>query len=303
MSAEAVTPTVTVFEPPGDPITNLNNYYGSGNSNADMIVASVDGIMLAIKSHNRYGGQPVMCPPTLEDNRYVFHAPTGQGEESDHWPTTKWTYDFVYDLSGVTPALYGLRTRIDFDPATTYPSASEWYTVERFGYTNENGGDGLEVKGGNSLSLGYCNIERSDGVSVQDGVIIHISGSENNPGFGGYSGGACTDSCSSVCLVDGTDYNVVNGFDATIEGARYEFEHEIFELANPGNVIVAVGMSVVTHDSVPECPNPSPTESPTTSAPTESPTTSAPTAEPHGKTPKTPKAGKGHRHARATKWE
>jgi len=196
----------------------------------------------------------------------------------------------VYDLSGVTPALYGLRTRIDFDPATAYPSASEWYTVERYGYTNEYG---LEVKGGNSLSLGYCNIERSDGVSVQDGVIIHVSGSENNPGFGGYSNGLCTGSCSTVCLVDGTDYNVENGFDATIEG-RYEFEHEIFELANPDNVIVAVGMSVVTHDSVPECPNPSPTESPTTSAPT---------AEPHGKSPKTPKAGKGHRHARATKWE
>jgi len=293
MSAVFTTPTVTVFEPPsGGPIDNLNEYYGGGNTPADMIVATAaNGVMLGIKSHNRYGDQPSFCTPTLDSNgRYVFHVEAGQYYGSTHWPATKWSYDFVYDLSTVGlngAALYGLRTRLDFNPAAAYPSASEWYQVERYGYVNDGGGSGLEVTGGNSLTLGYCNIELSDGSYIQDGVNIHVTGSENNPGFVGYAAGDCTGTCLTIC---GTNpYTNIDGFNADTLG-RYEFEHEIFELANPNKVIVAVGMSVVTHGTIPTCPTLSPTQSPTTSPPTDSPTTSSPTPASAAKSVKTPKA-------------
>jgi hypothetical protein len=200
------------------------------------------------------------------------------------WPATRWSYDFAYDLTsaGVDPSLYGLRTRLDFDPAEAYPSA--WYQVERYAYTDVSGvHNGLQAKGGNSLTLGYCNIDAADGEYVQDGVNIRVSGSANYPGFGGVN-----NYCGNA--------NTVGGFDARVEG-RYEIEHEIYEIARPNNVIVSVSMSVRTvseYDFVPsfnqcgggfgasptcapafvplpafECPTSSPTQSPTTSSPTD----------------------------------
>jgi hypothetical protein len=250
----------------------------------------------------RFGGD--WCPATLEGNHGVYIVSTGDPGNRD-WPATRWSYTFVYDLTGVgvDPTLYGLRMRVDFDSAFGAADDSKWYQME---FVSHHGGtsgcestgkggcvpvagdtvQGLAAQGGNSYSLGYANIPAPDSFYPNlagEGVDVRITGSANYPGFG-----------------------PPNGFDADEEG-RYDIEVEIYELAND-NVVVATAMSVFTSSSlvpsfnqcggrtgdppctvagnanklcgttncqpnfvpqvVAECPVPAPTASPTTSSPT-----------------------------------
>ena len=135
-------PEIGVFDPTPSDGGDLDGLVGQGISNDNMIVNSANGVTLALKSQHRFVGD--WCAPILDGDRYVFTASTGLGQCSaatcGSSPTT-WDYLYVWDVPTVN--YYGIRIRLDFNPAV---SPVNWYQFE---YPLST------LQGGDSQSMGF----------------------------------------------------------------------------------------------------------------------------------------------------
>ena len=163
MGAPPATSSLADF-PTFDSASNMNSYTGGGTgvSNANFVVDQASGITLGLKSHERYNGD--WCPATYVDGRGVYHAHAGPGRRPETGHTawlkfkgTTWSYYYAYDLGENDPALYGIRVRLDFNPATVPAARNTWYTYEIFGH--RNGGEDLpglpSARAADSQSFGW----------------------------------------------------------------------------------------------------------------------------------------------------
>jgi hypothetical protein len=215
--------TIEVFPDPTstceDPVVNLNNYIGTGISNKNMLVDSADGITLGIKAHHRFDGDA--CEATRDGDRAVYTAPTG----GDGGGLIYWNYDFVYDFgSAITApltALYGIRVRLDFDPADGDVANGDWYQME---YAIDSNLESSGPQGGGSQNMGFAWF--------------------GPPSSGGSIAGDFDQGPPSYAKWSGTENHMT--IDPAAEG-RYDVEVEIFELSS-GDVIVSAAMYVLVSD-------------------------------------------------------
>jgi len=228
MSASIV---IEPFVDPSNPtsVTVDNFIGGSGNGNTNYIVDTAGGVMLGLKSKNRYYGE--WCPATIDSGRAVYVAAAGLGEfpagvtSSAADGLTKWSYDYVFDVGTNDVSNYGLRIRFDFDPAYGNVPNNKWYQVE----SPLTPISGSTTQGGESWTMGWNNF----------GLV---------PADGTYSGLTFSGSANYMDI----DPNAAG---------RYDVEVEIFEL-NGGNVVVSAAMYVLVVDVVPDCPTTTTTNTP-----------------------------------------
>ena len=208
-AAPATAVTIGSFDPAGTGTrTNLNGYIGTGISNQNMVTDSAGGITLGLKSIEAFVGD--WGPATLDGYRGVYTVSAGLGADTNPANLasnpTAWSYTIAYDLSGVAnPLDYGLRVRLDFDPAEGPVGAGDWYQIEVAGLTTQ---------GGDSQTMGFDWY-----AGFGDGPA---------PGF------------PNVTFSGTANYNYID----VLALGRYDVEVEIFELST-GNVIVATAMNVM----------------------------------------------------------
>lgn len=209
VAAPATAVTIGSFDPAGTGTrTNLNGYIGTGISNQNMVIDSAGGITLGLKSIHRFVGD--WGAATLDGDRGVYTVSAGLGADTNPANLasnpTAWSYTLAYDLGGVAnPLDYGLRIRLDFDPADGPVGAGDWYQIEVAGLTTQ---------GGDSQTMGF------------DWYAAFSDGPA--PGF------------PNVTFSGTANYSDID----VLTMGRYDVEVEIYELGT-GNVVVATAMNVM----------------------------------------------------------
>ncbi|MHC4810829.1 MAG: hypothetical protein ACYTEV_10755 [Planctomycetota bacterium] len=208
VAAPATAVTIGSFDPDGTGTrTNLNGSIGTGISNQNMVIDSAGGITLGLKSIHRFVGD--WGAATLDGDRGVYTVSAGLGADTDPANLasnpTAWSYTLAYDLGSANPLDYGLRVRLDFDPADGPVGAGDWYQIDVAG---------LPSQGGDSQTMGF------------DWYAAFSDGAA--PGF------------PNVTFSGTANYSDID----VLALGRYDVEVEIYELGT-GNVVVATAMNVM----------------------------------------------------------
>ena len=229
-------------------------------SNANFVVDQASGITLGLKSHERYNGD--WCPATYVDGRGVYHAHAGPGRRPETGHTawlkfkgTTWSYYYAYDLGENDPALYGIRVRLDFNPATVPAARNTWYTYEIFGH--RNGGEDLpglpSARAADSQSFGW-----DWWGDFADGEHLNFKGNPapeggnrlitNSNGYDAYA----WDTEDTTCT---TGTTTGHSYITNTPGV-YEVDVEIYLLSDPSTPIVSSSMTVIVSSTHFESPRP-----------------------------------------------